>query len=116
MATTTLDRRLTPARHDLADARLRDLVDAARYVAGEERRVVSAICPHEGCEVEWSADQKQFLCPCHDSAFSPEGARMSGPAQSALAPLRARVKGDTLEMQPGDAATPSAPAEATANG
>jgi cell wall-associated NlpC family hydrolase len=37
----TLDRRLTPARPDLADDRLRGLVDAARYVRGETRQVVA---------------------------------------------------------------------------
>lgn len=66
---------------------------------GEERRVVSTVCPHEGCEVEWSADQKKFLCPCHDSVFNPDGSRLSGPAQNDLARLPARINGDTLEMQ-----------------
>ncbi|HYH84982.1 MAG TPA: Rieske (2Fe-2S) protein [Pyrinomonadaceae bacterium] len=70
---------------------------------GEERRVVSAVCPHEGCEVEWSADQRQFLCPCHDSAFNTDGARQSGPAQSDLERLPTRVNGDTIEMQLVDA-------------
>lgn len=74
-------------------------------LSGASRRVVSAVCPHEGCEVEWSADQRQFLCPCHDSAFSPDGARLSGPAQSDLASLPTRVNGDTLEMQFSDTAT-----------
>jgi Rieske Fe-S protein len=70
---------------------------------GTERRVVSAVCPHEGCEVEWSAEQKKFLCPCHDSVFERDGARLSGPAQTGLAQLPARVNGDTLELQFGDA-------------
>ncbi|MBC7931601.1 MAG: ubiquinol-cytochrome c reductase iron-sulfur subunit [Rubrivivax sp.] len=82
---------------------------------GKERRVVSAVCPHEGCEVEWSADQRQFLCPCHDSAFNPDGLRLSGPAQSDLARLPARVNGDTLEMQFVDTATPSTSAETPTN-
>lgn len=42
---TTLDKRLTPARPDLADERLRDLVQAARYVAGAERQVVAPSAP-----------------------------------------------------------------------
>jgi len=83
---------------------------------GEERRVVSAVCPHEGCEVEWSADQRQFLCPCHDSAFNPDGTRLSGPAQSDLARLPARVNGDTLEMQFVDAAISSTSADTPTNG
>lgn len=83
---------------------------------GEERRIISAVCPHEGCEVEWSADQKQFLCPCHDSVFNADGARLSGPAQSDLARLPARLNGDTLEMQFGETAAPSTATEAPTNG
>jgi Rieske Fe-S protein len=81
----------------------------ALYVMpGQEGRVVSAVCPHEGCEVEWNTEQRKFLCPCHDSAFSAEGARLSGPAQTDLARLPTRVNGDTLEIQFGDAALPGA--------
>jgi cell wall-associated NlpC family hydrolase len=39
------DKRLTPARPDLADERLRGLVDAGRYVAGEARTVVAPSAP-----------------------------------------------------------------------
>ncbi|GJD88712.1 Gamma-D-glutamyl-L-lysine dipeptidyl-peptidase [Methylobacterium hispanicum] len=40
-----LDPRLTPARPDLADLALRGRVEAARYVAGEPRRVVAPSAP-----------------------------------------------------------------------
>jgi Rieske Fe-S protein len=79
------------------------------------RRVISAVCPHEGCEVDWSAERREFLCPCHDSVFSAEGARLSGPAQSDLAQLPARANGDTLEMQYG-AARSAQPTDSNANG
>ena len=39
------DRRLTPARPDLAAAHLRGKVEAARFVAGEVREVVEAQAP-----------------------------------------------------------------------
>lgn len=42
---TTLDRRLTPARPDLADERLRDLVEASRFVRGVPHRVVAPSAP-----------------------------------------------------------------------
>lgn len=42
---TTLDKRLTAARPDLADERLRDLVQAARYAAGAERQVIAPSAP-----------------------------------------------------------------------
>jgi cell wall-associated NlpC family hydrolase len=42
---TTLDRRLTPVRPDLAAAHLRGLVDALRYVEGRAMQVVEASAP-----------------------------------------------------------------------
>lgn len=43
--TESLDPRLTPARADIADERLRGRVEAARFVAGSPRRVTSASAP-----------------------------------------------------------------------
>jgi cell wall-associated NlpC family hydrolase len=43
--TETLDPRLTPARADIADLRLRDRVAAARYVAAVPRRVTAPSAP-----------------------------------------------------------------------
>lgn len=83
---------------------------------GAERRVVSAVCPHEGCEVEWDGGQKKFLCPCHDSVFDAEGARLSGPAQSDLARVPVRTNGDALEIQYNDAALPPTQPGSPANG
>ena len=45
MTNATLDRRLTPARPDLADERLRGAVDARRFVEGVERRLVAPSAP-----------------------------------------------------------------------
>jgi Rieske Fe-S protein len=87
----------------------------AVYVLPDRRRVVSAVCPHEGCEVDWSVERREFLCPCHDSAFSAEGARLSGPAQTDLAQFPTRTDGDALEIQFKDAA-PAPHADAPTNG
>lgn len=38
----------------------------------------SAKCTHRGCEVEWTADAKQFQCPCHGAAFASGGANIHG--------------------------------------
>ena len=49
----------------------------------------SAICPHEGCTVGWSAQSPEiFSCPCHGSVFSvSNGAWISGPAPKGLTPF-----------------------------
>jgi Rieske Fe-S protein len=88
----------------------------AVYVLPDRQRVLSAVCPHEGCEVDWNAERREFLCPCHDSVFSAEGARLSGPAQSDLAQFPARtVGGDALEIRFDDAA-PAPHTDAPTNG
>ena len=33
-----------------------------------------AACPHAGCFVDYRGDHKDFFCPCHNSAFSHDGA------------------------------------------
>ncbi len=62
-------------------------------------QVVSAICPHEGCEVDWNDETREFLCPCHDSHFDAGGARRSGPAQNGLTAIPCRLKQGILEVQ-----------------
>ena len=44
-----------------------------------------AVCPHAGCPVEYSSQQRLFVCPCHGSEFNGRtGAVEVGPAQSGL--------------------------------
>jgi len=45
MPYSAFDRRVTPARADLADARLRGQLEAARFVEGRERRIAWASAP-----------------------------------------------------------------------
>lgn len=66
---------------------------------GQDNRVVSAVCPHEGCEVDWDAESSEFLCPCHDSRFNSGGGRLNGPAAHDLMPLPSRISGGVLEVQ-----------------
>jgi thiosulfate dehydrogenase [quinone] large subunit len=47
-----------------------------------------AICPHQGCTVQYFPAQKRFICPCHQSEFdATTGAVKSGPAPNGLAPI-----------------------------
>ena len=65
----------------------------------KNNQVVSAICPHEGCEVAWEQNTNRFSCPCHESFFAADGSRISGPARRGLDALPARVQDGKLQVQ-----------------
>jgi cytochrome b6-f complex iron-sulfur subunit len=45
---------------------------------------LSITCSHLGCSVLWEEDKKQFICPCHSSAFDKLGNVINSPALRAL--------------------------------
>jgi Rieske Fe-S protein len=61
-------------------------------------RVLSAVCPHEGCEVAWDKSANRFSCPCHESYFAADGARLTGPARRGLDALPSRVQDGKLQV------------------
>jgi Rieske Fe-S protein len=65
----------------------------------KNNQVLSAVCPHEGCEVSWQAEENVFACPCHDSNFAADGARLYGPARRGLDILPSRVEEGKLQVQ-----------------
>jgi Rieske Fe-S protein len=66
---------------------------------GHNNEVLSAVCPHEGCEVSWRDEERVFACPCHDSNFTAEGQRINGPARRGLDPLPSRVVDGKVQIQ-----------------
>ena len=78
----------------------KSLAEHAVYVLpGKNNQVLSAVCPHEGCEVSWRDDANVFSCPCHDSDFAVDGRRISGPARRGLDLLPSRVADGRLQVQ-----------------
>jgi len=65
----------------------------------KNNQVLSTICPHEGCEVNWEPDRNRFSCPCHESHFAADGSRISGPSPRGLDPLPMRVQDGKLQVQ-----------------
>ena len=45
---------------------------------------LSRRCTHLSCTVPWVADEQQFICPCHSSAFDIRGDVINPPAPRAL--------------------------------
>jgi cytochrome b6-f complex iron-sulfur subunit/menaquinol-cytochrome c reductase iron-sulfur subunit len=55
----------------------------------------SAVCPHLGCSVNVAPEggaAAGFACPCHTSAFGPDGKRKSGPSPRDMDVLATRVE------------------------
>ncbi|MCU1657654.1 MAG: Rieske (2Fe-2S) domain protein [Pseudonocardiales bacterium] len=55
-----------------------------------------AICPHQGCTVNFVSPGAGFACPCHGSAFDSQGHLLNGPASRGLAPIPVVVDGTSV--------------------
>ena len=70
----------------------------AWVVKHDETRVTafSPNCTHLGCVYHWDEQNKDFLCPCHNSIFSIDGKVMSGPAPRPLDQYATKLDGTRL--------------------
>lgn len=64
------------------------------FLVREDAEVVllSAVCSHQGCLVEWAGDQDAFVCPCHRGTYSHTGAVLEGPPPRPLERLPVEVR------------------------
>ncbi|MGC9159312.1 MAG: ubiquinol-cytochrome c reductase iron-sulfur subunit [Terracidiphilus sp.] len=73
----------------------REAVYAETLPSGETL-VLSSICPHLGCSVEWQNDKDRFYCPCHGSVYNRDGKHVAGPAPRGMDPLPTDVQDGNL--------------------
>jgi quinol---cytochrome c reductase iron-sulfur subunit, bacillus type len=59
-------------------------------------QVFNVNCTHLGCPVNWQADAKIFLCPCHGGVFYADGTVAGGPPPRPLYERGWVVQGGTL--------------------
>ena len=63
---------------------------------GDQVEAFSSVCPHLGCSVNAvsGADGQGagFSCPCHTSAFDPNGKRVSGPSPRDMDALATKIE------------------------
>jgi cytochrome b6-f complex iron-sulfur subunit len=64
--------------------------------ADNEVRALSAICTHLGCTVQWHAEEKKFICPCHQGIYDFNGNVLSGPPLRPLEKLQVKVRNEQV--------------------
>ena len=69
-----------------------------RKISDKEAVAFAPQCPHLGCAYHWDEKHENFLCPCHTSTFSKDGAVLSGPAPRPLDRYESRVEGSKLHL------------------
>ena len=62
---------------------------------------LSRRCTHLGCTVPWSTEEKQFLCPCHASAFDIRGDVVRAPAPNALDLYQVTIENNIVSVDTG---------------
>lgn len=74
----------------------------AWVVRTDDKTVVaySPSCTHLGCAYHWDDATKNFVCPCHTSAFSIDGKVLTGPAPRPLDRFVTRVDNGKLLISP----------------
>ncbi len=68
---------------------VRNAVDGTPYV-------LSGICSHLACTVNWDSEKQEFRCPCHAGRFAPDGSVISGPPPRGLTRLAAEKRGKSI--------------------
>ncbi len=97
--------------HRIIVARLNpaSLADATRALAADDLVAYSAICTHNGCEVDEPLGESQTIfCSCHSSTFDPResGAVIGGPAPRRLPQLPLRQVDGRIVVAGAFTATP----------
>jgi menaquinol-cytochrome c reductase iron-sulfur subunit len=62
-------------------------------------KILSPVCPHLGCSVQWQDAQNEFICPCHGGSFSEDGKRLGGPPPRSMDSLESKVENGTLKVR-----------------
>ncbi|HMJ89583.1 MAG TPA: Rieske 2Fe-2S domain-containing protein [Candidatus Acidoferrum sp.] len=65
-----------------------------RRVKGKPVQALNVVCPHAGCFVDYAAAKNSYLCPCHNSTFSLDGAinDPNSPSPRALDELTVEIR------------------------
>ena len=61
--------------------------------------VLSAVCPHLGCSVQWQDAKNAFVCPCHSAQYESNGTKTGGPAPRGMDTLDSKIVNGRLMVR-----------------
>ena len=64
-----------------------------------EVTVLTPICTHLGCPIQWNEKDGHFRCPCHGGVFDPDGKHVSGPPPRGMDSLPFKIVDGRLLVQ-----------------
>lgn len=67
-----------------SNVKVEDKGDKFQVSDGNQTYNLSKVCPHAGCNVDYSEKDTKFVCPCHGSEFNIKGEVTHGPAKENL--------------------------------
>jgi menaquinol-cytochrome c reductase iron-sulfur subunit len=70
-----------------------------RREADDKVAVLSSICPHLGCPVNWYAARSEFICPCHGGIYDAQGRHIAGPPPRGLDHLKSKIHAEHLWVE-----------------
>ena len=73
-------------------------VYVAKNSAGQ-LKVLSSVCPHLGCSVQWRDVKHEFECPCHGASFDATGTKVGGPAPRGMDSLQSEIQNGRLMVR-----------------
>jgi len=62
-------------------------------------------CTHLGCNVPWEQTEEKFVCPCHNSQFTPNGDVLNPPAPRALDLFPIQINDGIIKVDTGNPIT-----------
>jgi menaquinol-cytochrome c reductase iron-sulfur subunit len=65
----------------------------------EDVTVLSPVCPHLGCSVNWNRTTTEFECPCHKARFNADGEVLAGPPPRPMDKLEHTVEEGRLRVR-----------------
>lgn len=97
--TTPVERSVTVEQIDGWRKEVSEKVVYVTKSSTSQLQVLSAVCPHLGCSVQWREAKREFECPCHAAAFGPDGSKLGGPAPRGMDTLETQIQNGRLMVR-----------------